>query len=421
MKCNKNFVVEKEYCVWTYALCDCGEQENIFRNIIMGGALLNGLCVVLSVLSLMLLKRKINYIRVWSLIFCTTRLICCSVILFDLFNDETLLRELIFIISWWPGIVAIFVYLSIVIRVIPRLNLNQNTNNKYKTILIPAGGKKRIITLLWPLLLFTLFSMTTISSILSHYFNDQLNERNINREKLLNNLIIMKKCVLISVLIPCSISLLLIIYYGRLLVTLAKSSLRLVGINDANINFKNDHLLHKKTFKIDLFRMQLYNWIFGLTYFCSSIALLLIIISNNVLSNMTLNIIYCIALNIIIPISIIIILSVTINVDILKSKSGWDEQQINTTYIYSSEYGSSQRYHNNNNSQQTLSSFQSITRASSQLEPNWTNNNQEIQSNRQSIQNSHPSPSLPLQNEDSIQISILQYNIESNFGLLNEL
>ncbi|POG75752.1 hypothetical protein GLOIN_2v942067 [Rhizophagus irregularis DAOM 181602=DAOM 197198] len=100
---------------------------------------------------------------------------------------------------------------------------------------------------------------------------------------------------------------------------------------------------------------------------------------------------------------------------------GWDEQQINTTYIYSSEYGSSQRYHNNNNSQQTLSSFQSITRASSQLEPNWTNNNQEIQSNRQSIQNSHPSPSLPLQNEDSIQISILQYNIESNFGLLNEL
>lgn len=314
MKCNKNFVVEKEYCVWTYALCDCGEQENIFRNIIMGGALLNGLCVVLSVLSLMLLKRKINYIRVWSLIFCTTRLICCSVILFDLFNDETLLRELIFIISWWPGIVAIFVYLSIVIRVIPRLNLNQNTNNKYKTILIPAGGKKRIITLLWPLLLFTLFSMTTISSILSHYFNDQLNERNINREKLLNNLIIMKKCVLISVLIPCSISLLLIIYYGRLLVTLAKSSLRLVGINDANINFKNDHLLHKKTFKIDLFRMQLYNWIFGLTYFCSSIALLLIIISNNVLSNMTLNIIYCIALNIIIPISIIIILSVTINV-----------------------------------------------------------------------------------------------------------
>ncbi|GBC50818.2 hypothetical protein GLOIN_2v942067 [Rhizophagus irregularis DAOM 181602=DAOM 197198] len=362
MKCNKNFVVEKEYCVWTYALCDCGEQENIFRNIIMGGALLNGLCVVLSVLSLMLLKRKINYIRVWSLIFCTTRLICCSVILFDLFNDETLLRELIFIISWWPGIVAIFVYLSIVIRVIPRLNLNQNTNNKYKTILIPAG-----------------------------------------------------------VLIPCSISLLLIIYYGRLLVTLAKSSLRLVGINDANINFKNDHLLHKKTFKIDLFRMQLYNWIFGLTYFCSSIALLLIIISNNVLSNMTLNIIYCIALNIIIPISIIIILSVTINVDILKSKSGWDEQQINTTYIYSSEYGSSQRYHNNNNSQQTLSSFQSITRASSQLEPNWTNNNQEIQSNRQSIQNSHPSPSLPLQNEDSIQISILQYNIESNFGLLNEL
>lgn len=317
MKCNKNFVVEKEYCVWTYALCDCGEQENIFRNIIMGGALLNGLCVVLSVLSLMLLKRKINYIRVWSLIFCTTRLICCSVILFNLFNDETLLRELIFIISWWPGIVAIFVYLSIVIRVIPRLNLNQNTNNKYKTILIPAGGKKRIITLLWPLLLFTLFSMTTISSILSHYFNDQLNERNINREKSLNNLIIMKKCVLISVLIPCSISLLLIIYNGRLLVTLAKSSLRLVGINDekwSNINFKNDRLLHKKTFKIDLFRMQLYNWIFGLTYFCSSIALLLIIISNNILSNMTLNIIYCIALNIIMPISIIIILSVTINV-----------------------------------------------------------------------------------------------------------
>ncbi|PKY43297.1 hypothetical protein RhiirA4_418150 [Rhizophagus irregularis] len=226
MKCNKNFVVEKEYCVWTYALCDCGEQENIFRNIIMGGALLNGLCVVLSVLSLILLKRKINYIRVWSLIFCTTRLICCSVILFDLFNDETLLRELIFIISWWPGIVAIFVYLSIVIRVIPRLNLNQNTNNKYKTILIPAGG--------------------------------------------------------------------------------------------------------------------------------------------------------------------------------------WDEQQINTTYIYSSEYGSSQRYHNNNNSQQTLSSFQSITRASSQLEPNWTNNNQEIQSNRQNVTG----------DEICIKINIKGFSSKNKEGLL---
>lgn len=317
MKCNKNFLVEKEYCVWTYALCDCGEQENIFRNIIMGGVLLNGLCVVLSVCSLILLKWKINYIRGWSLIFCTTRLFCCSVILFDFFNDETLLRELIFIISWWPGIVAIFVYLSIVIQVIPRLNLNQNTNNKYKTILIP-GGKKRFITLMWSLLLFTLFSMTTISSILSHYFNNQLNEGNIiNREKLLNNLIIMKKCVLISILIPCNISLLLIIYYGRLLVSLAKSSLRLVGINDerwSSFNRKNDRLLHIKTFKVDLFRMQLYNWIFGLTYFCSSIALLLIIISNNVLSNITLNIIYCIALNIIMPTSIIIILSVTINV-----------------------------------------------------------------------------------------------------------
>lgn len=63
-----------------------------------------------------------------------------------------------------------------------------------------------------------------------------------------------------------------------------------------------------------------------------------------------------------------------------------------------------------------------MTRASSQLESNWSNNNnQEIQSNRHSIQNSHPSPPLPLQNEDSIQISILQFNIEPNFRVFNEL
>jgi hypothetical protein len=309
MKC---ILVEKEYCIWTYALCGCGEQENIFRNIIMVGLLLNGLCVVLSTI---LLKRKINYIRIWSLIFCTTRIFCCFVILLDLFNDETLLRELIFIISWWPGIVVIFVYMSIVIRVIPRLNLNQYTNNSYKTILIPGGEKRINTTLMWSLPLFALFSMTTISSVLSHYFNNQLiNGKKFNREKLLNNLTITKKCVLISILIPCSISLLLIIYYGRLLVSLTKTSLKLAGINDESHNNNNNHLSQKKSsLKVDLFIMQLYNWIFGLTYFCSSIALILITFSNNILSNMILNIIYCIASNIIMPISFIVILSATIN------------------------------------------------------------------------------------------------------------
>src|SRR4051812_41395132 len=153
MKCKDKKLVEEESCDWTFSLCKCGDQENLFTYFLVVGIILNGLCVVLSVMSL---KWKINYIRMWTIIFCMARLFFCLIILLNLFNDDTLFRGSIFIISWWPGIVTIFVYLSTVIRVIPRLNLNQYTNSSFKTIWIPKG-EKHINVLLWLISLLTLF------------------------------------------------------------------------------------------------------------------------------------------------------------------------------------------------------------------------------------------------------------------------
>src|ERR1044072_9003785 len=121
MKCKEKILVEGESCDWTSSLCKCGDQENLFKYFILVGLILNGLCVILSVASL---KWKINYIRIWTIIFCTARLTLCLIILLD---NETF-HGLVFVISWWPGIVTVFVYLSTVIRVIPRLNFNQYTN-----------------------------------------------------------------------------------------------------------------------------------------------------------------------------------------------------------------------------------------------------------------------------------------------------
>src|SRR2546423_5887219 len=119
MECKEKNLVEDDGCDWTSSLCKCGDQENLFKYFIVVGVILNGLCVILSAISL---KWKINYFRMWTIIFCTARLVFCLVIILNLFNDEILFRGSIFTISWWPGIVTIFVYLSTVIRVIPRLN-----------------------------------------------------------------------------------------------------------------------------------------------------------------------------------------------------------------------------------------------------------------------------------------------------------
>jgi hypothetical protein len=167
------------------------------------------------------------YINILILInkFLSVRSFASLIILLGLFTDKLFIVIIIYDLSWSPGIIAILLYIKGMFHLIPRLTLDQFTNNyshnnkSTKKIWIPKEQSVKII--FWFVSVVIVFIMLIFSLLRSYSYNQEVKSNPF-----------LEVPLLVSSLFISA----LFLYYGGILNTLTKNCL----ILSEEDNFEND-------------------------------------------------------------------------------------------------------------------------------------------------------------------------------------
>ncbi|CAG8729235.1 12127_t:CDS:2 [Dentiscutata erythropus] len=268
-------------CDWAYNIKNCRE-ESAFRTLLIIGTGLYGLLGI-SDLLITFLRANIRYSKksnwttldyflIWDLLFSVLRTLDCLMATLNLIPQYILLREVLTGISWAPGPIGLYVYLSGVFLSIPRLSFDRltctkNNCNKYKhSIWIPNPQKVK------PILWISSFITTVglfISSIIAGYYHER--DDDVKRYIALSVEIVISW--LISVTIFASV-----VYYGNVQLSLVQESTKLAGIDDRN------------DIKLRLYKLRVLNYAIGIKFSLLSISLLPVaLLYNHIASNFVTN------------------------------------------------------------------------------------------------------------------------------------
>ncbi|CAG8558389.1 19716_t:CDS:2 [Cetraspora pellucida] len=195
------------------------------------------------------------------------RALSCLVLIFDAFSSSPLFRESIYAFSWIPGFISLHWYLHGIIVIIPKIRFDcQPVNSSgFRKMIIPQEEQVRILT--WITILLTILCIS-IPSIFAAHFRENYNS--------LNDLKEARRTQIIFLWLSCLLVLVLIVYYGRAVVTLTKESLRITLVED-------DQWMKQ---------MEAYNWVCGIVFFFWSIALIPPIINYDIMEQKVASTIY---------------------------------------------------------------------------------------------------------------------------------
>ncbi|CAG8659591.1 28449_t:CDS:2, partial [Racocetra persica] len=129
---------------------------------------------------------------------------------------------------------------------------------------IPQEDQVQILT--WMFIILTTLCLTIPSAFAAHYHADY---------KSFSELQEARRTQIIFFWLSCSFIWILIMYYGRAVVTLTKESLRLTVVEDDQwIKKVKEKLRNKKRLKANIKKMEAYNWVCGIVFLFWSIVLI---------------------------------------------------------------------------------------------------------------------------------------------------